>query len=191
MMNPEWGEVTLVHDHSTMAGMEDQKAPEQANGSPEPVTEEIAPVFKKQLQEVYDAYIPMKNAFVASDAAEIINRAEKVKSALGVVDMELLQGEAHMRWMDDLKTMDASISIIAERQDLAAQRVAFAAFNDAFYDAIETFGLSDGTVYYQYCPMANGDQGAFWLSEIEEIRNPYFGDEMLGCGETRETFAFE
>ena len=191
MMNPEGGKVSLAHDHSTMAGMEEQKSPEQSTVSPEPLKEETDPVFKKQLQEVYDAYIPMKNAFVASDAAEIMNRAKKVKSALGTVDMELLQGEAHMRWMDDLETMDASISTIAERQDLAAQRVAFAAFNDALYDAIETFGLSDGTVYYQYCPMANGDQGAFWLSEIEEIRNPYFGDEMLGCGETRETFAFE
>jgi Cu(I)/Ag(I) efflux system membrane fusion protein len=38
--------------------------------------------------------------------------------------------------------------------------------------------------------MANGDKGAFWLSNIEEIENPYFGDEMLKCGETRETLEF-
>ncbi len=191
MMNPEGGKPALAHDHSSMAGMDDQKSSEPVSMSPEPVTEEIDPAFREQLQEVYDAYIPMKNAFVASDPDEITAGAKKVKSALNNVDMELLQGDAHMHWMNDLKSMNASISTIAARQDLAAQRVAFAAFNDAFYDAIETFGLSDGTVYYQYCPMANGDQGAFWMSEIEEIRNPYFGDEMLSCGETRETFAFE
>ena len=38
--------------------------------------------------------------------------------------------------------------------------------------------------------MANGDKGAYWLSDIEEIENPYFGDEMLKCGETRETLDF-
>ena len=38
--------------------------------------------------------------------------------------------------------------------------------------------------------MANGDKGAYWLSSIEEIENPYFGDEMLKCGETRETLDF-
>jgi membrane fusion protein, copper/silver efflux system len=35
--------------------------------------------------------------------------------------------------------------------------------------------------------MANGDQGAYWFSAEKEIRNPYFGDMMLSCGETRET----
>jgi Cu(I)/Ag(I) efflux system membrane fusion protein len=49
------------------------------------------------------------------------------------------------------------------------------------------FGLKDKTTYYQYCPMANRDKGAYWFSETDEIRNPYFGEDMLGCGETRET----
>jgi Cu(I)/Ag(I) efflux system membrane fusion protein len=34
--------------------------------------------------------------------------------------------------------------------------------------------------------MAFDNKGAYWLSETEEIRNPYFGDVMLGCGETKE-----
>ena len=174
-----------------MAGMEDHPPSQPANRPSEPVTEKIDPAFKDQLQEVYDAYIPMKNAFVASDAAEIMAGAKKVKSALGTVEMERLQGDAHMRWMNDLETMVRSISTIADRQELTTQREAFATFNDAFYNAIETFGLAKDTVYYQYCPMANGDEGAYWLSEMKEIRNPYFGDEMLGCGETRETLMFE
>ena len=49
------------------------------------------------------------------------------------------------------------------------------------------FGLDNEKAYYQYCPMANRDQGAYWFSETEEIRNPYFGEDMLGCGENRET----
>jgi Cu(I)/Ag(I) efflux system membrane fusion protein len=36
--------------------------------------------------------------------------------------------------------------------------------------------------------MAFDNKGAFWLSEIEEIRNPYFGKEMLSCGEVIETY---
>ncbi len=56
--------------------------------------------------------------------------------------------------------------------------------------SINVFGLSDGTVYYQDCPMVNGDKGAFWLSTFREIKNPYFGEAMLSCGETRETLEF-
>ena len=36
--------------------------------------------------------------------------------------------------------------------------------------------------YRQFCPMAFDFKGAFWLSDSEEILNPYFGEEMLTCG---------
>jgi Cu(I)/Ag(I) efflux system membrane fusion protein len=35
--------------------------------------------------------------------------------------------------------------------------------------------------------MAEKDKGAYWFSSSEEIKNPYFGDAMLKCGENRET----
>jgi Cu(I)/Ag(I) efflux system membrane fusion protein len=38
--------------------------------------------------------------------------------------------------------------------------------------------------------MFNDNKGAYWLSEIEEIRNPYFGEKMLSCGETIESLNF-
>lgn len=37
-----------------------------------------------------------------------------------------------------------------------------------------------------YCPMADGGRGATWLQRGREVANPYFGSEMLGCGEIRE-----
>jgi hypothetical protein len=32
--------------------------------------------------------------------------------------------------------------------------------------------------------MSNDGEGAYWLSKQEEIANPYFGSQMLNCGET-------
>jgi Cu(I)/Ag(I) efflux system membrane fusion protein len=43
-------------------------------------------------------------------------------------------------------------------------------------------------VYKEYCPMAFDNKGAYWLSESEEIRNPYFGKSMLTCGEVTTTY---
>lgn len=34
--------------------------------------------------------------------------------------------------------------------------------------------------------MAFDDEGAYWFSDSKEIRNPYFGDVILKCGETKE-----
>jgi Cu(I)/Ag(I) efflux system membrane fusion protein len=34
--------------------------------------------------------------------------------------------------------------------------------------------------------MAFNNEGAYWLSDSEQIRNPYFGDKMLTCGVVKE-----
>ena len=95
-----------------------------------------------------------------------------------------------MVWMDQLGDLTESLEIMMTNPDIATQREAFAAFNNVFYQSVKEFGLEGVTTYYQYCPMAIGNTGAYWLSEIEEIRNPYFGDAMLTCGETRETMEY-
>jgi len=206
MMNPSGGQVHVAPNHGSTDGSGDRMEPGNASGNQsvnagQPSgnqsvnaghpSGEVAPAFKEQLQNVYSAYILMKNAFVASDAKEVKTEAEKVQTRLLAVDMEGVTGDLHMKWMNLLGTLKSEVSNIINTGDLAEQRLAFAAFNDAFYNTLELFGLESGTVYYQYCPMANGDKGAFWLSEVNEIRNPYFGDEMLNCGETRETFEFK
>jgi Cu(I)/Ag(I) efflux system membrane fusion protein len=117
----------------------------------------------------------------------VASEAKDVSAALKSVDMGLFKGDAHMVWMDQLKTLKSSIASIGQSSDIEKQRNAFAKFNLAFYKSLKTFGLKNDTAYFQYCPMANREQGVYWLSETEEIRNPYFGDEMLGCGENRET----
>ncbi len=190
MMNPEGGKVSLGHDHGTMStGTEEDHAEHQEmemdNGEVKVRSE-----FKAQLQKVYDTYILMKNAFVASDADEVSKNARNLKSVLVDVDMGLLEGDAHMEWMKYQEKLNLEIEKISKSNDLSEQRISFSEFNDTFYKSLKTFGLHHGTVYYQYCPMANGDEGAYWFSNIKEIENPYFGEMMLSCGETRETLKY-
>ena len=139
---------------------------------------------------LFASYILMTNAFVATNTEEVSLDALKVKSELQKVDMALLQGEAHMEWMTHIGVLNKTIEQIAKGKDIADQRLVFAEFNSTFYKSLKFFGLHQGTTYYQYCPMANGDVGAYWFSTQKEIANPYFGDEMLRCGETRETLEF-
>jgi len=142
------------------------------------------------LQSVFDSYLMMKDAFVASDSKEVSMYSQQVKSDLKDVDMGLLTGDVHMVWMKYLQKLNVLTDEISISNDIEKQRLSFAEFNNTFYNILKTFGLKNGTVYYQYCPMANGDQGAYWLDNIKEIKNPYFGEAMLSCGETRETIEF-
>ncbi len=193
MMSPEGGAAKTGHEHGGTA-MTGAKADVNQTGSLTISTiqkpDNISSEFKSQLTRVYDAYLKMKDAFVASDAKKASGEAIKVRNAIEAVDMGLLKGDAHTMWMEHLKTLRQSINSIAGSSDIEGQRTAFSGFSNHLYSAIKTFGLLDKTVYYQFCPMAFDDKGAYWLSETDAIRNPYFGDAMLKCGETKETSTF-
>ena len=84
------------------------------------------------------------------------------------------------------RTSAAALDKILDSRDIEIQRMAFSDFNIGIYQAVKSFGVTNNQVYYQFCPMAFNDQGAYWLSNEEQISNPYFGDVMLRCGEVKE-----
>lgn len=182
MMSPDAGSSESEHNHGAMdmsPTYESIAAVERVSG--------INSTFKAQLTKVYDAYLKMNSAFVDSDAKQVASEAKEVIKALKLVDMALLKGDAHMKWMDQLEVLNSTISAISKTDDIEKQRHAYIQFNLAFYESIKMFGLDNTTAYFQYCPMANDDKGAYWLSSKKDILNPYFGDAMLTCGETKET----
>ena len=48
-------------------------------------------------------------------------------------------------------------------------------------DLIAIIGSSQ-KLYEAYCPMANNNEGAIWISNKEENSNPYMGSSMPKCG---------
>jgi hypothetical protein len=47
-------------------------------------------------------------------------------------------------------------------------------------DLIKIFG-TDKKIYRD-CPMYDQGKSGYWISEFKEIKNPYYGSEMLTCG---------
>jgi hypothetical protein len=78
------------------------------------------------------------------------------------------------------------VGLIANATNLNEQRAGFVLLNEVLVEAVKKQKVATGVVYLSYCPMANDNNGAYWLSAEKEIRNPYFGDKMLKCGEMRE-----
>lgn len=146
--------------------------------------------FTMQLNSVFDQYIVLKDAFVESDVKKAKQAAQKVQQSLANVDMKLLTGDAHALWMNISGNLNKQIKLVISTGKIEEQRLAFSGFSDQFFKAIKTFGLMGKTIYYQFCPMAKNGEGAYWLSENIDIRNPYFGQKMIDCGETRETLTY-
>ncbi len=171
------------HDHgsgqSSMPGRNKMKDMPHAYGA--------APAFQIQLQEVLMASLQLKEALISSDASKASASIIGINNSISKVDMSLLKDEALMDWMGYLKIINENLDLINSSTDLVVQRNAFASFSDALYKNLKTFGSGGMVVYYDYCPMAKNKTGAYWLSDSKEIRNPYFGNDMLTCGKVKET----
>jgi hypothetical protein len=120
---------------------------------------------------VYQHYIHLKNALVTGDTKEAQSGASSLQTAFN---------DAGNNKGADLAGKVASVS------DLKMQRAQLEELTAEAENVIKTSKVKTGTIYKQYCPMANNNEGAYWLSGESEIRNPYFGDEMLTCGEVKE-----
>lgn len=179
--------VTILCNCSGTKKEEETAAQQQAEAE-EPIRPayETDAAFKKQIEVVFLSYLELKDAFVATDAIAVKERIPGVKSALGNVDMKLLSGEAYDKWMEYLNGMDGALKEMNGTDDIEAQRGSFSLFSDNLYQSMKAFGTGGITAYYQFCPMAFNDKGAYWLSDTEQISNPYFGDKMLRCGSVKE-----
>jgi Cu(I)/Ag(I) efflux system membrane fusion protein len=105
---------------------------------------------------------------------------------LSGIEMKAFSNEAHKVWMKLQKTIHTKAQAIAKAENLEEQRTHFIALSDVMIDLAKTFQSPGEKLFVQFCPMANDNNGAFWLSLQDEVRNPYYGDQMLTCGEVRE-----
>lgn len=142
--------------------------------------------FQEQLGSVFSSYVELKEAFVDSDVKKVQAEAAETKDALAEVDMKLVSGVAHNDWMNYLTPMQESLNAIQSADDIGAQRKSFQTLSDNLYKTVKAFGLGGKEAFYEYCSMAFNNQGGYWLSDQEKIRNPYFGEKMLSCGEVKE-----
>lgn len=153
--------VNAQHEHHNMS--------DQGNES----STASAPTFEnKKLGEAYQNYTHLKSALVSSDVTE-----SKMGAKMLAASLKEVQGA------NDTSELAAKI---ANSDDLDDQRIVFAELSDKMYELVKG-QLASGEIYQTYCPMANGNNGAYWLSNEKTIRNPYFGDKMMSCGSVKET----
>lgn len=191
MMNPEGGKTSSGHNHgeTKMNKEEMSEMDKDEKIVSKSFSKNVSPSFKKQVSSFVEAYLKMKDSFVKSDEKIVENDAKNVLSSLSKIDMTLLKGDAHNHWMKLHKTLEDNLNGIINMKGIEMKRSHFSIVSDKLTETIEKFGInSESSVYLEFCPMAFDNKGAFWISNSKEIRNPYFGDMMLKCGEVKKEF---
>jgi Cu(I)/Ag(I) efflux system membrane fusion protein len=88
--------------------------------------------------------------------------------------------------MQHYPALKKQIELIVKANDIEMQRKVLSPLSNQLIETVGIFSLNLETIFVAYCPMAFDDKGANWLSEFEEIRNPYYGNAMLECGEVKK-----
>lgn len=126
------------------------------------------------------AYYGVKDALVATDAAQAKAQATALTASLGKVEAAKLSAADKKA----LAMAKAHAMAISQTTDVDDQRGNFEMLSTSMIALAK--GTKPAKTYVQFCPMAAGGKGAFWLSDKKEVRNPYYGDKMLKCGSVKE-----
>ena len=152
-----------------------------------PEKTEIPEPFRSNLESLFEIYFQMKNALAEDDPETATEHGHRLHQQLEETGEHSLDGEHHMFWMERYGQIDESIEAFLGSAAIEEMREYFEPLSGAFIETARTLGAIGATWYVAYCPMVDDNTGAYWLSEFEEILNPYFGSMMLRCGEVRET----
>ncbi|CAM3783208.1 efflux RND transporter periplasmic adaptor subunit [Flavobacterium gelidilacus] len=183
MMNLEGGKVNTGHNHgdATMTMSDDKKVVLKEEKTT------ISAEAKKVLQPLYKSYFELKDALTKDDFNSAKKALLELEKSFGKVNMSVFKGESHKVWMNyqtELKKQTLHATHIKNIKEL---RMSFEPISNVMIAMTKAFNPLNESAYVQFCPMANSDKGANWLSKENKVVNPYFGASMIKCGEVKET----
>ena len=118
-------------------------------------------------------YTLLKDALVSSNVGNAQQAASALSGSLAKID-----------GCDNTASLAKKIAVSSNIEE---QRKNFIPLSSDLIALLKHTDIEQGTMYVQYCPMANSGEGAYWITGNQEIKNPYYGDKMLNCGEVKES----
>lgn len=176
MMAPEGQASPAAHDHGAAA----KSAPTK--------TVSISHEVQAALTPVYATYFEVQMALANDNLDASKAAAKKLEQANQAVAMGLFRDDAHVAWMKLTTTVAKEAGRLAAAESFETARDAFFFLSDAMIELHKQFGHAEARNYYlTFCPMARDGEGAYWLQTVDTVWNSFYGDQMLRCGEIKDT----
>jgi Protein of unknown function (DUF3347) len=138
----------------------------------------------KDLSLILDSYFELVDALVNDDEKLASEAAGKVLVAFKGFDGSSIGGDQASEYAEIEESAVENAQHIA-KSEIFHQREHLAILSEDINDLITIVG-SDQKLYLDFCPMAEGGDGATWVSKTEEIQNPYMGSKMPTCGKIQQ-----
>ena len=133
--------------------------------------------FDDAMQPILEQYLKIHEALAADKTEGVKRAAEQVAMLSEKVDADTVSGEHKDHYKHVPEKIKKAAQELAQGKDLGAMREAFKTLSKPM--AMWATMSKPKGIYVVYCSM----QQASWLQKGQAITNPYYGHEMLRCGE--------
>jgi hypothetical protein len=152
--------------------------------------------FNSAVATTLNDYNKLTESFVNWDSTTSATAAQQLLNDFNQLSLDDLKKDSsgiYETAASFIENAKGDAQTIAAEKGIRPQREAFNSLSDNFYQFLNMVRYDRQALYLQQCPMAFDDEKAgLWLSQKEEIRNPYlglhhptYGKAMLTCGETK------
>jgi len=140
--------------------------------------------FKKKIKDALENYFKLQANLTINDFSKAQKQADLFVQKVSQVSMKGLTGSVHINWMQVLTKFKTIHPQIGQTKNLDNLRWIFYQLSqyieNLFKDVMKHSNIN---IYKFYCPMAFDYHGAIWFQNHKKLQNPYFRQQMLGCGE--------
>lgn len=126
-------------------------------------------------------YIELEKALVAGDSKTATAKLTELSKAIAPLEQAKMSKET----LKQLQGMQAAISTSLKSNALEGYRTQFSKLSNSLMALSKNNNLWDNNLYVLYCPMKEAN----WLSPVNEVANPYYGNAMLKCGSVTSTIS--
>ncbi len=186
------------HDMSKMKNMPDNKTADAKPKMDEHAGHDMSKMkntegvsasdLKAQFAPVLAAYYGLKDALAADNGNVAAENGKAMKMALRKIDTKNWTAKERNVYDEVAKKLDTDAEHIGDNANkIDHQREHFISLSSNLSAVTKALKINSEPAYLQFCPMANGGKGAYWLSKENKVKNPYYGKSMLSCGSVKET----
>ena len=141
------------------------------------------------LGRVVSAYLEIQEGLASDDLARASAAALALIAAVGGAGAAM-PARARASWAKLAVELERHAELLSGASDISVARHGFEGLSKQLKALLTLFGNpGELQLAVAFCPMAFDYRGAEWVQAAAELRNSYFGAEMLSCGEFRQRIA--
>jgi len=156
--------------------------------------------FNNSVQDVLNQYFQMRDALVNWDSTAISSMSDSLAFCTNAIRFSEWKADTLLvrTAKNYASAIAAECAAMQHETNITEQRKSFYTITENLFDLLRAVHYDRATIYHIICPMAfNGNEEAYWLSDKNEIINPYLGNKdpqyratMLHCGNVEDSIRF-